>query len=170
MRMKPLPPSQREPRRYLFFACEASGRPEAAEVEQTVSESARALFGEASSAAAHLGIVRFDGYVGALRCVRGHEEVARAALAAAAWAGGCRVAFWVMHTSGTLKGGMERFMCKKAALEDELEREIVAYGQRVGISAAAKSVAVDLSPHQEALPKRTQSPIVGLTIFDPSGR
>jgi len=170
MRVKPLPPSQRENRRYLFFAYESSGPVSATAMDGAVRESSRTLFGDAESASAHLRIIRMDDDCGVLRCNRIHVMLARASLAAVGYAAGERIACRVLNTSGTLKRGMERYMKKKAALTDELEREIVDFGQQIGKKVAVNDVSVNDILESNKLSKRPNSHVVGRTIFDPSGR
>ena len=169
MRVKPLPPTQRENRRYMFFSYECSGQVNSSDFKRAVRESARTLFGDAGSAPVHIHVIRFENDWGAVRCNSNHVSHARACMASISRVGGEIFACHVINTSGTLNRGIERFISKKDGINGELEREIVNFGHQVGLKVAADNIAVDQFPERDELPNGPSSDMVGRTIFDASG-
>ncbi|MDI9614101.1 MAG: Rpp14/Pop5 family protein [Methanothermobacter sp.] len=118
MRMKILPPTLRNPKRYIAFELISEREFSRDEIVSLIWDSCLKLHGECETSNFRLWLMklwRFDfpdavRIRGVLQCQRGYEGKVMAALTAAHHHSGTRVVFHILGLSGTVRSATQKFI------------------------------------------------------------
>ncbi|MEJ8542671.1 Rpp14/Pop5 family protein [Methanothermobacter wolfeii] len=118
MKMKILPPTLRNPRRYIAFELISEKELGRDEIISVIWESCLRLHGECETSNFRLWLMKLWSFdfpdavmtLGVLQCQRGYEGKVMAALTSAHHHGGKRLAFHVLGISGTIRSATQKFI------------------------------------------------------------
>ncbi|ADE36315.1 Rpp14/Pop5 family protein [Methanohalophilus mahii] len=111
--MKVLPPTLRDPKRYLALELICEVRVSRDDFLNEVFSNSAALIGDFGSSQVGIRLLDFNDNMGILRCKRGSEDLTRAILATITRVGGYPIIVNVLGIAGTVRSATEKYIEKR---------------------------------------------------------
>jgi ribonuclease P/MRP protein subunit POP5 len=113
-----------------------------------------------------LRLISFDGKVGILRCINGHVEATRAALATVHTIAGIRCGIRVIGVGGTILAATEKYIPQMSYVAAEIGKRI-DLGEISGWIKRQRCSEIDIEP--DVRREGSDTRYLGLTYFDLDG-
>lgn len=177
--MKILPPTLREPKRYLAFSLAAEDEISRRDLIYELNNAATALVGDVGSSELGMRLLAFDGHGGIIQCAANKVWETRGVMASISSSKGVRLRINVLGVSGTVRATTQNYLLIKDIKQVEPERERTAELEECEFFIANMAISgkiirranneMDIlpdNPHYEDTLNNSDTRYFGITVFD----